>query len=62
MLVKLNNVKITRTKMAYQREKVRDFKEGDKDTKYFYKIANAKKRRCCITKSEIAGVDVFNQD
>ncbi|XP_026451845.1 uncharacterized protein LOC113352215 [Papaver somniferum] len=62
VLVKLNNVKVNRARSAFQRAKVKGFKEGDKNTRYFNKIANAKRRRNCITKLEVAGVDVFNQE
>ncbi|XP_026459582.1 uncharacterized protein LOC113360270 [Papaver somniferum] len=62
LLKKLNDVKITRARMAYQRAKVKSFKDGDKNTRYFHTIANGKRRRNCITKLEINGVDVFNQD
>lgn len=60
LLVNLNNVKVTKARMAFQRANVIGFKDGDKNTNYFHKIANAKKRRNCISKIEFAGVDVFN--
>ncbi|XP_026460621.1 uncharacterized protein LOC113361664 [Papaver somniferum] len=62
LLVKLNNVKLTRARMAFQRAKVNGFKEGDRNTKFSHKMANAKRRRNCITKLEVAGRDVFNQE
>ncbi|XP_026417333.1 uncharacterized protein LOC113312811 [Papaver somniferum] len=58
----LNNVKVTRAMMAYQRAKSKGFRDGDKNTQYFHKIANGKRRRNYITKLEVDGVDIFNQD
>ncbi|XP_026420503.1 uncharacterized protein LOC113316559 [Papaver somniferum] len=61
LLTSLNNVKITRARMAFQRAKVKGFKDGDKNTQYFHKIANGKRQKNCITKMEVDGLDLFNQ-
>ncbi|XP_026445022.1 uncharacterized protein LOC113345459 [Papaver somniferum] len=62
LLKSLSDVKVTRGRMDYQRAKVKGFKDVDKNTCYFHAIANGKRRRNYITKLEINGVDVFNQE
>ncbi|XP_026416824.1 uncharacterized protein LOC113312278 [Papaver somniferum] len=62
LLNSLSKVKCSRAKMVFQRAKVKGFKDGDKNTQYFHKIASGKKRRNCIKKLEVDGVDVFNHE
>ncbi|XP_026383262.1 uncharacterized protein LOC113278713 [Papaver somniferum] len=56
---KLQNLKLF--SKGWSRE-IKGFTDGNKNTRYFHSIANAERKMSCITKIEVNGVDIFNQE